>query len=84
MIMGDINSPNAVNQIMFIKLFRFKVEAHIAYSVMSDITFYEIVTEHIFLSFSPSGRWDSLVFIFLFCPHTRFAGQKNNLYNGKG
>lgn len=19
-----------------------------------------------------------------FCPHTRFAGQKNNLYNGKG
>ena len=20
----------------------------------------------------------------VFCPHTRFAGQKNNLYNGKG
>ena len=23
-------------------------------------------------------------FLYVVCPHTRFAGQKNNLYNGKG
>ena len=22
--------------------------------------------------------------LMMYCPHTRFAGQKNNLYNGKG
>ena len=30
----------------------------------------------------------SILIVFAFhamtCPHTRFAGQKNNLYNGKG
>ena len=33
--------------------------------------------------------FDCFLILYLFrkmmrCPHTRFAGQKNNLYNGKG
>ena len=27
---------------------------------------------------------DNFTELFHNCPHTRFAGQKNNLYNGKG
>ena len=33
------------------------------------------------------GRCDLLPLLPIYnmlCPHTRFAGQKNNLYNGKG
>ena len=30
------------------------------------------------------GGCDGLLIALLICPHTRFAGQKNNLYNGKG
>lgn len=39
------------------------------------------------LLFRHGGKplFQPLVFGFgQFCPHTRFAGQKNNLYNGKG
>ena len=35
----------------------------------------------------PILQYPELFKLFLgkgFCPHTRFAGQKNNLYNGKG
>ncbi|MBS5281942.1 MAG: hypothetical protein KHY27_10550, partial [Butyricicoccus pullicaecorum] len=31
-----------------------------------------------------SKKESAPAFLFCFCPHTRFAGQKNNLYNGKG
>ena len=49
-----------------------------------SLRFFILFLRSIFHLFQKSIH-ESVLYLFVGqCPHTRFAGQKNNLYNGKG